>query len=722
MYMFFKRIFFALLLLYSFQDLHASHIVGGEISYRCLGDNQYEIILTVYRDCFFGNPLAYFDDPASVGFFDSENQLITDIGFFGQILIPLMNDDTLSQTLEDPCFSQVTEVCVHTTTYREVIELPFRPGGYQIAYQRCCRNQTIQNIVEPDLTGATFYGFISEEALLSCNTSATFNEWPPIYICAGEPINFDHSASDAEGDSLSYRLCTPLEGALPRAPRPQPPFPPEYDDVIWAPTFSVDNMLGGDDPLVIDEATGRLTGTPPFLGQFVVGICVDEFRDGELISTTRRDFQYNVGECLSTSSAFFSPENVCDSVVVFTNESENADSIIWIIGDIEAPDTFSVDNEFIYTFPAPGEYSVSLIANPGTICADTLSRLITIFDLSIDIDFEVSVNSCSDSLEFVLINLTEDEIGDSLRFNWRILSGSDTLSFMAFDSTVTVGISNEVMVTLFAENELGCEDSLTITLEVPFVEINPEQLTYTICVGDSLQLISGLLTEGADFQWSSEPEIDIPNVLNPIISPVENTAITFSADADSLCPTSVDFSIIVFETIEGLEVEAFPDTIFRFEESTLTVTFDGSFTYEWSPSNTLSDPAVFNPVASPLETTTYEVIVTNAFGCSDTTTVTVVVFQQVCDTEFVFIPNLFSPNGDGVNDMLFVESAIIEEMFFTVYNRWGNKVFETNDQSVGWDGTFNGEEAPQDAYGYYFEGRCIGGERIQLKGSVTLVR
>ncbi|MEL6660601.1 MAG: hypothetical protein AAFR36_29315, partial [Bacteroidota bacterium] len=70
------------------QPLYATHIVGGEMGYTCLGDNQYEIRLTIYRDCFFGNPNAYFDDPASIGVFDVNNVLLQDIR------VPLMGDDT----------------------------------------------------------------------------------------------------------------------------------------------------------------------------------------------------------------------------------------------------------------------------------------------------------------------------------------------------------------------------------------------------------------------------------------------------------------------------------------------------------------------------------------------------------------------------------------------------------------------------------------------------
>ncbi|RME96801.1 MAG: hypothetical protein D6772_11370, partial [Bacteroidetes bacterium] len=238
------------------------------MGYRCLGNDRYEISLTIYRDCFFGNPDAYFDDPASIGVFDSENNLLEDIR------INLMGDDTLSAVLTDECLVIPPDVCVHTTTYRATVTLRPRAGGYQLAYQRCCRNQTIQNIVDPLATGATFGVRISERALRECNSSPEFLEWPPLYICANEPIQFDQSALDRDGDSIVYRLCAPLQGADQNIPRPQPPNNPPYEEVVWQDGYGVDNMLNGlpgGEPLRIDARTGLLTGIPNTVGQFVVG-------------------------------------------------------------------------------------------------------------------------------------------------------------------------------------------------------------------------------------------------------------------------------------------------------------------------------------------------------------------------------------------------------------------------------------------------------------------
>ena len=171
-------ILFLILSLSWSKPLYATHIVGGEMNYTCLGNDQYEITLTIFRDCFNGDPNAWFDDPASIGVFNSDNVLLQ------QILIPLMGNDTLQPVLENPCLVIPPDVCVHTTVYRTVVELPPIIGGYQLAYQRCCRNRTIVNIIDPLASGATYGVTISEKALLECNSNPKFKEWPPnLYLC-----------------------------------------------------------------------------------------------------------------------------------------------------------------------------------------------------------------------------------------------------------------------------------------------------------------------------------------------------------------------------------------------------------------------------------------------------------------------------------------------------------------------------------------------------------
>ena len=86
------------------------------------------------------------------------------------------------------------------------------------------------------------------------------------------------------------------------------------------------------------------------------------------------------------------------------------------------------------------------------------------------------------------------------------------------------------------------------------------------------------------------------------------------------------------------------------------------------------------------------------------------------------MPNAFSPNGDGINDILYVRSNGVDNVLLVIYNRWGEKVFETEDITVGWDGRFNSKPLHPDAYGYYLRAECIGGEVYETKGNVSIIK
>jgi hypothetical protein len=200
---------------FSATDMKATHVVGGELKYRHVVNDRYEVLLTFRRDCLLGALDAQFENQATVYVFNGNGNLQTNIGANGRFRMDFNPSDTLNQIIRSDCGFEGTQVCVEETTYRGVVRLPFNPGGngYILAYQRCCRNETLENILEPLNTGTTWTTNITPEvqALNNNNSSPNFVEWAPVYVCANEDVNFDHSAVDADGDSLVYRLCTPFQ-------------------------------------------------------------------------------------------------------------------------------------------------------------------------------------------------------------------------------------------------------------------------------------------------------------------------------------------------------------------------------------------------------------------------------------------------------------------------------------------------------------------------------
>ena len=359
-----KRIYTLFLILLPFLA-NATHIVGGELNYKWLGGDKYAISMTVYRDCYNGIPP--FDQPAALGIFDMNNALLD------TLMMRFTHKDTLPNTINNACFVPPRNVCYERTTYFDTVLLPARPGGYQLVYQRCCRNQTILNIIGPTNVGATYYAHVPDRALYAIDSNPVFKNWPPPFLCANVPFVFDHSAQDIDGDSLVYELFQPYDGASYSNPMPQPPNNPPYVNVVWQPPFNTANMLSGV-PLTIDPHTGRLTATPASIGQFVVGMKVKEYRNGVYFGETRRDYQFNVVPCPTfVVAALQAPQVVCgSSTVSFQNNSNGASSYFWNFGD---PNTAADTSHQIipsYTYPDTGYYTTTLVAYaPKSNCNDT---------------------------------------------------------------------------------------------------------------------------------------------------------------------------------------------------------------------------------------------------------------------------------------------------------------------------------------------------------------
>ncbi|MEP7197642.1 MAG: hypothetical protein ABI851_14075 [Saprospiraceae bacterium] len=361
------------------QNLKATHIVGGDLEYRCLGNNLYEITLTLRRDCINGQ--ATFDNPAHLGIFNSAGVLLTNLATRGILNMAYNPDDTLNEFLVKTCGIVGGDVCVHTTLYRDTVELPFLKNGYILAYQRCCRNFTIQNIVNPLQSGATYTLEIKEEALLTCNSSPRLGKYPPIYICGGHDIEFNLRAIDDEGDSLVYKMCTPYLGADQMVPLPNPPSNPPYAEVVFDPPYSLQDMIGGVPPLNIGSSNGIMKGyAVSNIAQYLIAYCIEEYRHGKLLSIIRRDFQINVRLCNSAPIADFTTEiKSCKMPIVLncTDQSSDAYSVIkkwdWTI-DAGTNQFHSNLKNPVFNINYEGVVKIQLIAESEIQCKDTITK------------------------------------------------------------------------------------------------------------------------------------------------------------------------------------------------------------------------------------------------------------------------------------------------------------------------------------------------------------
>src|SRR6056297_326492 len=413
---------------------NATHIVGGELSYRCLGNDRYEVSLRVRRDCANANEEAVFDNPAAVWVYDGDFGQLPNFANGGRFLFYLSETDTLERVETDPCKDFSAGLCVETALYKDTINLPRRPGGYNLMYQRCCRNSIINNIQNPLETGSSYILKISEVALETCSSSPQLTDFPPQSTCLNEAFAFDQSAEVNGDDSLVYSLFTPYQGATIDDPNPDvtgiiPGFP---NRVQWlTPTYDQSYMLGNqDNPLTIDPETGLLTGLPEIQGTFLIGIRVEQYRSGVLISSVIRDFQITVGDCGGLPQADFEPSGVfCESLEVeFDNLSQNAMSSKWFF---DLNDTTQQSDEFepTYTYSDTGTYNVMLIVSNDSICFDTIQKELILRESDLNVDFDFSLSECLDSFVVQLTDLSTDSLAGIGNREWQIETQDSTFKF-----------------------------------------------------------------------------------------------------------------------------------------------------------------------------------------------------------------------------------------------------------------------------------------------------
>ena len=315
---------------------------------------------------------------------------------------------------------------------------------------------------------------------------------------------------------------------------------------------------------------------------------------------------------------------------------------------------------------------------------------------------------------------------ESVQYLWaQDLAFTNPLST---DSSVLVSPQPGESVTYYLRvtDGFGCRTTDSVTVSQFGVGLFvPDSLF--ICFGDTILLEAINLNSGDallyswEFQESIITSLDSSSIL---IAPTTTTSYIVSATNQYGCGTQVLVTVIVDDLSLNVQATADPGIIIVGESSQLGVegVDDDNALYMWTPPGSLDFSDVPNPLASPDSTTEYTVSVINDNGCAGQASVTVVVEFPPCEDPYVFLPNAFTPNGDGVNDVLFVRGEHIDALSLAIYNRWGQLVFETTDQSIGWDGTFKGAPAPQEVYGFVLEVNCPGGEQYKTQGNISLFR
>jgi gliding motility-associated-like protein len=732
-------------------NLSAKHIVGGDMTYRYLSDvndstKLFEITLVIYRDCASGG--GQFDNPAVVGVFRGSRDAAD---LLSTIDVDIASEVTVEPVVP-PC-ADVTgvNVCVESATYTFTQEIVFSPNeSHFIVYQRCCRTNQIVNILNPGTFGATYLVEITPAAFLGNNNSPTFVNFPPTFICNKFELNFDHRAIDSDGDSLSYSFCTPISGGGNgmggggncSSPTPNPPCNPPWEQVVFVGQYNEGAPMSGEPVIKVDELTGFMTGEPFNLGQFVVGICCNEYRDGILIGTTIRDFQFNVVNCSTVviaeirESEFIAGQGFViakcgekDFDVI--NDSPFSPFVLSTLWEFDLGDSIftTTTQDASFTVPTYGEYIGALYLNRGGACPDS-AYIKIIAQPDITADFSYTYDVCENKPVIFQDESIAEAAGGVKIWSWDAGINASTIenpeiqfpSFGTYPVTLTVIDTN------------NCKDEITKNVIwqphiLPTVSIFPTQ---TVCVPQlvTFDVIDSLEALDARVDWdfgdgTSKGNIWKPTHLYDKVG-IYYPKVILSNEYDCLAADTLSGRVVVNPSPTA-NFDYLPKKISNIENEIkfTDISSDDAVVWEWRFGQE-GNSRVQNPIYSVQDTGKMEVYfsVMNQYGCIDST---YKILDIVPKIKF-YLPNVFSPDkaiSDG-NDRFGVLGIILGTNLFDlkVYSRWGEMVFQTNDPNEGWDGRRKGNKKllPTGVYTYTLQVKDTRGEPYIIEGTVTLVK
>lgn len=722
MALFLEIMFSRLLIVFFFAatlPVSATHLIGGEIFYDCLGNNQYRITLKIYRDCGPGNTQGTgFDQIAVIGIYNSSGQLVNtmNLQFPGSTQLPV--------SLNNPCLIAPPNACVEEAVYTGIVTLVPLQGGYNIVYQRCCRNPTILNIINPSSYGNSYLAHVPDPGLATCNSSPRFKNFPPIAICTNDFLSFDHAATDPDGDVLVYEFCRPYHGGSSNNPAPNPPSPPPFSTVIWANGYNDNYQISSNPAFAVHPSTGLLTGMATLQGQFVIGLKVKEYRNGQLLSENVRDFQFNVANCNPAIIAGISSQTVfCDGLTVaFQNSSMGASFYEWHFGD---GNTSTATNP-VHTYNDTGTYTVMLIANPGWSCADTSYQT---FDIRYKLKphFVSPLSQCLNGNSF---DFYADGLYDSISaaFYWDF--GNHATPLFSVDENpvgITFDVTGVFPVTLSVSQD-GCTLSYTDSIRVyphPVPEFDfPTGLACQPYWAQFKNLSQSWTNMLYFWDFGDGGTSSLPNPTHLYTDTgnytVSLTVLTTSGCIDTVTMTKENCIQVFPRPNCNFSVTPDEQSIFHPDFKYFNYS-SGQISCAWH----MGDGTVINDCSdqqySYVDSGFFPVsmITLNEHGCYDTLTRIVRV-----NPEFVFfIPNAFTPDADGLNEFFFPKMMGIRTFEFYIFDRWGEVIFKTQDQNQGWNGKAqNGAIMPVGVYPYLVKITDVFDKFHEYVGHVTIVR
>ena len=421
--------------------------------------------------------------------------------------------------------------------------------------------------------------------------------------------------------------------------------------------------------------------------------------------------------------------NVClgDSIEVFPVGYESYDSVNFNWGPSPLLTSSVNDTNAVIHGVNLGDYFVPVTSTSAYGCSDTDSIYVTIKYS------DTKVKAFGDTIicnSFPLITLN-NETDTNLIHHWSSDNNyTDTLLYGLNESQISLQTSlGENYVFVKVIDSVSC-----FAIDSVFLGVYDYNISYhenlEICLNDSIKMfpVGYENYDLVNFNWGPSPlltsQVDDTIAVFEGIAPGLYSIPVTSTSAYSCSDTDyVNIRVSNFDTTANISLTTNFDTLINNEQAILTVMPEG-YNYIWSPVNFVDKEYENNAEVVINQSTLFTVQINDPLvdKCFRTDSVFIVFIDSKCEDPYVYVPNAFSPNGDGENDVLYVRGRNITDLYFAIFNRWGEKVFETEDQSIGWDGYFRNRNSDPAVFDYYLKYFCDGSKQYFQKGNVTLIR
>ena len=424
------------------------------------------------------------------------------------------------------------------------------------------------------------------------NSTAVVNLKDTALICFKSPFTLEFSAIDPDGDSLSYQFVHAYNGGSHINSAATPADIPLYGPISYQAGFSGTSPLGAS--ANINPVTGVISGIAPSVaGNYVVNVLVREWRNGVVIAEHRKDFLVAVFPCTITLPMLQPVYVNCnDFTLTFSNlgSSANVQTYNWYFGD----GTTSQEPSPTHTYPAAGDYNLTLVINQGRSCTDSAKAVVKVYPGFFPAFAPIPPQCKNTPVQFA--DATPPPAFGSINY-WRWDFGVQTLSndtSRLQNPVYTYTAAGTYLAEFIVGSSKGCRDTLypTVTIvDKPNLIITTDTL---ICTTDTIQLRSNF-TSGT-IRWSPNYMINDTTAFNPLVSPDVTTTYTATYTDAFGCSTAKTVKVSVVNDVTLLAAN--DTTICRTDSVRLRLNTN-ALTFAWTPANVILDPTVKDPLVFP---------------------------------------------------------------------------------------------------------------------------